>query len=66
MKSDLNYKGIYPFLKMANPDQKTILLEQAYEEIKEICTKFQEDSGSSDMEVKTLLRELARAWEKEN
>ena len=50
---------------MANPDQKTILLEQAYDDIKEICTKFQEDSGSSDMEVKTLLRELARVWEKE-
>ena len=51
---------------MANPDQKTILIEQAYEEIKEICTKFQVDSGASDMEVKTLLRELARVWEKEN
>ena len=51
---------------MANPDQKTILLEHAYEEIKEICTKFQEDSGASDMEVKTLLRELARVWEKGN
>tara|TARA_B100000212_G_scaffold239860_1_gene182713 strand:- start:153 stop:308 length:156 start_codon:yes stop_codon:yes gene_type:complete len=51
---------------MANPDQKTILLEQAYKKIKEICTKFQKDSGSSDMEVKTLLRELARVWEKEN
>tara|TARA_B100001121_G_C18417727_1_gene493153 strand:+ start:510 stop:668 length:159 start_codon:yes stop_codon:yes gene_type:complete len=48
---------------MANPDQKTILLEQAYEEIKEICTKFQEDSGASDTEVKTLLRELSRVWE---
>ena len=47
---------------MANPDQKTILLEHAYEEIKEICTKFQEDSGASDMEVKTLLTELARVW----
>ena len=66
MKSDLSRNEIYPFLKMANPDQKTILLEHAYEEIKEICTKFQEDSGASDMEVKTLLRELARVWEKEN
>ena len=66
MKSDLSYKGIYPFLKMANPDQKTILLEHAYEEIKEICIKLQEDSGASDMEVKTLLRELAKVWEKEN
>ncbi len=51
---------------MANPDQKTILLEHVYEEIKEICSKFQEDSGASDVEVKTLLRELARVWEKEN
>ena len=51
---------------MANPNQKTILLHEAYEDIKEICIKFQEDSGASDMEVKTLLRELARVWEKEN
>ena len=50
---------------MANPDQKTILLEQAYEEIKIICTNFQDESGASDMEVKTLLRELARVWEKD-
>ena len=51
---------------MANPDQKTILLEQAYEEMKVICTKFQDDSGATDMEVKTLLRELARVWDNEN
>ena len=49
---------------MANPDQKTILLEQAYDELKSVCTKFQEESGATDMEVKTLLRELARFWEK--
>ncbi len=49
---------------MANPDQKTILLEQAYEELKAICTKFQDESGATDMEVKTLLRELARVYEK--
>ena len=49
---------------MANSDQKTILLEQAYEEIKVICTKFQHESGATDMEVKTLLRELARVYEK--
>ena len=50
---------------MTNPDQKRILLEQAYEEIKVICTNFQEESGATDMEVKTLLRELARVWEKD-
>ena len=51
---------------MANPDQKTILLEQVYDEIKLICSKFQEESRATDMEVKTLLRELARVWEKDN
>ena len=34
---------------MANPDQKTILLKQAYDEIKVISTKFQEESGAKDM-----------------
>jgi len=50
---------------MVNPDQKTRLLEKAYDEIKEICTKFQDESGATDMEVKTLLRELARVYEKD-
>ena len=44
---------------MVNPDQKTILIEQTYDEIKAICTKFQDQSRASDMELKTLLRELA-------
>ena len=46
---------------MANPDQKTILLEQAYEELKSICSKFQDDYGATDGEVKTLLRKLKRS-----
>ena len=50
---------------MANPAQKTILLEQAYDEIKVICGTFQDESGATDMEVKTLLRELARVWGKD-
>ena len=50
---------------MTNPDQKTILLEQAYDELNAICTKFQEQSGARDMKVKTLLRELARVYEKD-
>ena len=49
---------------MANPEQKTILLEQVYDELKVICIKFQDESGATDMEVKTLLRELARVYEK--
>ena len=50
---------------MANSDQKPILLEQAYDELKAICIKFQDESGATDMEVKTLLRELARVYEKD-
>ena len=50
-------------IHMANPDQKTILIEQTSKDILEICKKFQEDSGVSDFEVKTLLIEIARLWE---
>ncbi len=50
---------------MPNSEKKTIMLEQVYDEIKVICNKFQDDSGATDMEVKTLLRELARVWEKD-
>jgi len=50
---------------MDNPDQKTILIKQAYDEIKVICNKFQEESGAKDIEVKTLPRELARVWQKD-
>jgi len=50
---------------MANPDQKTILLEQAYDKLKAISNKFQNESGATDLEVKTLLRELARVYEKD-
>ena len=48
---------------MANPEQKTILIEETSKDIIEICKKFQADSGSSNSEVKTLLREIARLWE---
>ena len=50
---------------MANPNQKTILIEQASKEIKEICNRFQEDSGSSNSEVKALLREISNLLETE-
>ena len=48
---------------MANPDQKTILLEQAYKDIKEICKTLQKDSDSSNEEIKALLKNLANLWE---
>ena len=47
---------------MANPDQKTILIEETSKDIIKICQKFQADSGSSDSEVKKLLREIAELW----
>ena len=50
---------------MANPDQKTILIEQTSKDIIEICKKFQDDSGASNSEVKTLLREIASLWKTE-
>ena len=50
---------------MANPEQKTILIEETSKDIIEICKKFQDDSGSSNSEVKILLIELARLWETE-
>ena len=48
---------------MANPNQKKILIEETSKDIIKICKKFQADSGSSDSEVKNLLREIARLWE---
>ena len=48
---------------MANPDQKTIFIEQTSKDIIKICKKFQDDSGSSNSEVKILLKEITRLWE---
>ena len=47
---------------MANSDQKMVLIEETSKEIIKICKKFQDDSGSSDSEVKTLLIEIAKLW----
>ena len=40
---------------MANPDQKTILIDNAYEEIKNICINLQKDTDASNLEVKNLI-----------
>ena len=50
---------------MDNSDQKTILIEQASKDLIEICKKFQDDSGSSNSEVKTLLIEVISLWKTE-
>ena len=41
---------------MANPDQKTILIDNAYEEIKNICINLQKETDASNLEVKSLLK----------
>ena len=41
---------------MANPDQKIILIDNAYEEIKNICINLQQDADASNLEVKSLLK----------
>ena len=41
---------------MANPDQKTLLIDNAYEEIKNICMNLQKDTNASNLEVKNLLK----------
>ena len=48
---------------MANPDQKTILIDNAYEEIKNICINLQKDTNTSNLEVKSLLKLIMNEWE---
>ena len=47
---------------MANPDQKTILIDNAYEEIKNICINLQNDTDVSNLEVKSLLKQIMNEW----
>ena len=54
---------VFTRIQIANPDQKTILIEETSKDIIKICKRFQADSGSSDTEIKNLLREIARLWE---
>ena len=48
---------------MANPDQKTILIDNAYQEIKNICINLQKDSNASNLEVKSLLKLIMKEWD---
>ena len=48
---------------MANPDQKTILIDNAYDEIKNICINLQKDTDASNLEVKSLLKLIMKHWE---
>ena len=48
---------------MANPDQKTILIDSAYDEIKNICINLQKDTDVSNFEVRSLLKLIMNEWE---
>ena len=48
---------------MANPDQKTILIDNAFEEIKNICINLQRDTDASNLEIKSLLKQIMNKWE---
>ncbi len=49
---------------MANPNQKTILYDEVYKEVNQICINYKENCGATDEEVKELLREILAKWEK--
>ena len=48
---------------MANPDQKTILIDNAFEEIKNVCINLQKDANASNLEIKRLLKLIMNEWE---
>ena len=48
---------------MVNPDQKTLLIDNAFQEIKNICISLQKDTDASNLEVKSLLKLITNEWE---
>tara|TARA_B100000886_G_scaffold276841_1_gene200798 strand:- start:1183 stop:1344 length:162 start_codon:yes stop_codon:yes gene_type:complete len=48
---------------MANPNQKTILIEKAFQEIKKKCNKFRDDSGTTNLDIKNLLNNIINEFE---
>ena len=51
---------------MVNPDQKTILIDNAYEEINNICINLQKDTDASNLEVKSLLKLIMNEWDEKH
>ena len=51
---------------MANPNQKTILIDNAYQKIKNICINLQKDNNVSNLEVKSLLKLIVNEWEEKD
>ena len=48
---------------MANPNQKTILIDNAYKDIKNICINLQKDTDASNSELKSLIKLIINEWE---
>ena len=44
-------------------NKKTILIDNAFEEIKNICINLQKDTDASNLEVKSLLKLIMNEWE---
>ena len=49
---------------MANPDQKQVLLEVAEENIINILRNYKKETGSTNLEIKSILENLALLSEK--
>ena len=60
--SGFNCNGAF-WNSMANPDQKTILIDNAFEDIKNICINLQKDTDASNSELKSLLKQIINEWE---
>ena len=48
---------------MTIPDQKTKFIDNAYEEIKNLCINLQKDTDASNLEIKSLLKLIMNEWE---
>ena len=48
---------------MGNPEQKTILIDNAYEEIKNTFINLQKEIDASNSEVKNSLKLIINEWE---
>ena len=45
---------------MANPDQKTILIESTCEEIKQICITLKKEFGVTNLDLEILLKGIIK------
>ena len=48
---------------MTNQNLKRLLIDNAYEEIKNICINLQKDTDASNLELKSLLKLIINKWE---